>query len=296
MKRLVFLLALSLLVARPTCAQTQAPPDLEAYRQAIDDALALVEDGAAAPAADLLAGITAVELPGSEIVPVDHGAFVRALRADEPDLDAVAARLAALRAELDDWPVGTVAPDAFDKLAAVLARSEFQPPPKVELDWLSKLLDWLPDLPSVPFLGEALLIGAIVALAAVVAYFASGLWGSFVARAEVDDESLAGVVLTSGQALSRSRERAQAGDYRTAVRLLYLSTLLLLEERNLLRYDRTLTNREYLRQVADRPDLAGELRPVVDTFDEVWYGQIEPDAERYEAYTHQVDHLHEVAE
>lgn len=86
-----------------------------------------------------------------------------------------------------------------------------------------------------------------------------------------------------------------AGDYRTAVRLLYLSTLLLLEERKLLRYDRTLTNREYLRQVADNPSLVGALRPVVDTFDEVWYGQVEPDAGGYEAYARQVDRVREEA-
>ena len=184
---------------------------------------------------------------------------------------------------LTNWPTCWPAPSS-------------RPASAVELDWLSKLFDWLPDLPPVPFLGDLLLISAAVVLAAVVGYFASGLWGSFVAQAELDEAGLAGAALTSGQALSRSREMAQAGDYRTAVRLLYLSTLLLLEERHLLRYDRTLTNREYLRQVADHPDLAGELRPVVDTFDEVWYGQVEPDAERYDAYARQVDHLREVAE
>jgi hypothetical protein len=88
---------------------------------------------------------------------------------------------------------------------------------------------------------------------------------------------------------------AIAGDYRVAVRLLYLSTLLLLEERKLLCYDRTLTNREYLGQVADNPSLGEALRPVVDTFDEVWYGQVEPDAGGYEAYARQVDRVREEA-
>lgn len=296
MKRLVFLLALALLTALPACARAQAPVSPDAYRQTLDEALALVEAGEPARAAERLAGIVAVALPGGDTAPVDHGAFVRALRADEPDLDAVAERLAALRAELDAWPAGVVAPDAFDKLADVLARPEFQPRQPVELDWLSELFDWLPDLPPVPFLGDLLLLAAVVVLTAVVGYFASGWLGTFVAQAEVDEMGPEGVPLTANQALSRSREMAQAGDYRTAVRLLYLSTLLRLEERNLLRYDRTLTNREYLRQVADHPSLAGELRPVVDTFDEVWYGQVEPDAERYEAYAHQVDRLREVSE
>ncbi len=295
MKRLAFLAAV-LLLGSVGLVHAQAPVSPDAYRLAIDEALVLVQAGRPARAADRLAKVTAVALPGGETAPVDHGAFLRALRADEPDLDALAAQLAALRAELDAWPAGAVAPGAFETLADVLARPEFQAPRRVELDWLSKWLDWLPDLPSVPLLGDLLLLGAVVALAAIVAYFGSGLAGTFVAQAEVDEMGPEGVPLTASQALSRSRQMAQAGDYRTAVRLLYLSTLLRLEERNLLRYDRTLTNREYLRQVADHPALAGELRPVVDTFDEVWYGQVEPDAERYEAYARQVERLREVSE
>ena len=134
-----------------------------------------------------------------------------------------------------------------------------------------------------------------VLIAGVVAYIAAGLWGSFAAQAEVEAEGAGAEPLTAGQALARSREMAVAGDYRTAVRLLYLSTLLLLEERKLLRYDRTLTNREYLGQVADDPSLGEALRPVVDTFDEVWYGQVEPDAAGYEAYARQVDRVREEA-
>jgi hypothetical protein len=42
------------------------------------------------------------------------------------------------------------------------------------------------------------------------------------------------------------------GDYRTAVRYLYLSLLLLLEEHGLLRYDRPLTDREYLQASRSR--------------------------------------------
>jgi hypothetical protein len=274
--------------------------DLDEYRQAIDRALALVEEEEPHQAADLLAEITLVALPGGETVPVDHSWFVAVLRSDEPDLAAVSARLAALSRELEAWPIRQPAPDAFEKLTAILARPEFQSQPRVDLspllERLSELLDFLPDLSAVPWLGSLLLIGTVVVLAGIVAYFAAGLWGSFAAQAEVDEEGAEAGRLSASQALDRSREMAKAGDYRTAVRLLYLSTLLMLEERNLLRYDRTLTNREYLRQVAANSSLEGALRPVVDTFDEVWYGQVEPDSVRYEAYAHQVDQVREVKE
>jgi len=288
---------LVVLIAWPVGAQLP-PPGLEAYRQALDRAVELLGQDEPDRAADLLADITAVTLPSGEVIPVDHSWFIQALRSDGPGPTVVTARLSTLRDELEAWPVVAPAPDAFDRLAEVLARPEFQSPRSPDLDflseWLSKLRSFLPALPAVPWLGNLLLLAAAVVLAGVVAYFAAGLWASFVAQAEADQQGAEDVPLTSGQALSRSREMARAGDYRTAVRLLYLSTLLLLEERNLLRYDRTLTNREYLHQVAANPALVRKLRPVVETFDEVWYGQVEPDAGRYEAYARQVEQVREV--
>jgi hypothetical protein len=301
---LLALLAAGPAAALPSHARHEDPGGetltLADYAGAIERALDLAEGGDVAGAAGLLASITAVALPGGEVMPADHGEFIAALEADEPDLDAVASRLAALRHELDAWPRTTVAPGAFEALAEVLARPEFQPERTPDVsplrDWLNSLLARLPDLPPMPWLRHLLVIGGLAVLTGVVAYLVTGLMGSFVAQAEVDEGRAGAIPLTAGQALSRSREMAQAGDYRTAVRLLYLSTLLLLEERDLLRYDRTLTNREYLRQLAVRPTLAGALRPVVDTFDEVWYGETEPGADEYEAYAEQVERLREVAE
>ena len=75
--------------------------------------------------------------------------------------------------------------------------------------------------------------------------------------------------LTADAALQRAQTFSAGGDYRTAVRYLYLSTLLLLEERGLFRYDRSLTNREYLRRVAHDPTLSAILQDVVEVFDRV---------------------------
>ena len=85
MRRLSALAALLwlLLTGVSASAQEQPPPSLEAYRQTIDQALALVRRDEAGQAADLLASVTAVALPGGETMPVDHDWFVRALRVDE---------------------------------------------------------------------------------------------------------------------------------------------------------------------------------------------------------------------
>jgi hypothetical protein len=97
--------------------------------------------------------------------------------------------------------------------------------------------------------------------------------------------------LTATRALRRAEALAGGGDYRTAVRYLYLSALLLLEENGLLRYDRSLTNREYLRSVADFPELAAALRRVVEVFERVWYGYELLDEPAYRRYTTWVKEL-----
>ena len=105
------------------------------------------------------------------------------------------------------------------------------------------------------------------------------------------EEDLGGESLTADSALRRAQEFSGGGDYRTAVRYLYLSTLLRLEERGLLRYDRSLTNREYLQRVAHDPDLSTVLRDVVDVFDRVWYGYQPLDAPAYQRYATAVEAL-----
>jgi hypothetical protein len=75
------------------------------------------------------------------------------------------------------------------------------------------------------------------------------------------------------------------------VRYLYLSSLLLLEERDLIRYDRSQTNQEYLRSVAGRPELAVILQDVIDVFDRVWYGFQSLDSRAYAQYQARVEQL-----
>ena len=77
------------------------------------------------------------------------------------------------------------------------------------------------------------------------------------------------------------------------MRYLYLAALLRLDERGLLRYDRALTNREYLERVRENPALRERLRPIVDTFDRVWYGHAQLDAEGFAEYRARVRALDE---
>ena len=101
----------------------------------------------------------------------------------------------------------------------------------------------------------------------------------------------AGEPLTAARALQQAQNLSTAGDYRNAVRYLYLASLLRLDERGLLRYDRSRTNREYLRSIDEKPELASNLKDVIDVFDEVWYGYQPLDKSSYEHFVDRVSDL-----
>jgi hypothetical protein len=128
----------------------------------------------------------------------------------------------------------------------------------------------------------------------VIVYLLRGLRRGMVADARASDDDPEGN-LTAKTALDQAGGLARGGDYRTAVRYLYLSALLWLDERNILRYDRALTNREYLERVRDNPALRARMAPIVETFDRVWYGHLPIDAESFAAYRRQVEELRQDA-
>ena len=102
-----------------------------------------------------------------------------------------------------------------------------------------------------------------------------------------------GEPLTSEDAFEKAQALSRGGDYRSAVRYLYLSSLLLLDERGLLRYDRTKTNREYLRSISRSPGLAKPLGEVIEVFDDVWYGYHSLEEETFKHYSDRVQELKE---
>lgn len=77
---------------------------------------------------------------------------------------------------------------------------------------------------------------------------------------------------TSKGALDEAAKLAGSGDFRSALRLVYLAALLRLDDANLIRFDRTGTNWEYLALLRAKPDVYNLLRPVTITFDRKWYG------------------------
>ncbi len=88
---------------------------------------------------------------------------------------------------------------------------------------------------------------------------------------------------TAAHARAAAAEAAAGGDYRRAIRYRYLATMMSLDEADRLRFDRALTNLEHLRRAPAH--LREALRPLVLTFDRVWYGGSPASAADYQQYT-----------
>jgi hypothetical protein len=246
--------------------------------------------------------LTSVVLPDGRVMTVDHSYLVSLLRDPAPNLARIDQLLAALLTERESLVQGQFNVDDRDALNRILAQPEFQwkeqnveqPSALVklwqriqqELERLSRML--------LGFEGSNYVfgIGAVLLLVAGLLFLLRNLLFGFVAEARLAPHTQTGdEVLTADTALKRAQNLSHGGDYRSAVRYLYLSALLLLEERGLLGHDRTKTNREYLRSVSDQPELEIPLRSVVEVFDRVWYGYQPLDDQDYQYYERQVGKL-----
>lgn len=202
---------------------------------------------------------------------------------------------------------GQTQPEEHDRALAlleeILERPEFQWQDQqqslLERLWerlFPFLVRLLPDSVS----GERLLVLLLAALG-LLATAASLTYAARRFRREMtpdaaSDPSLAGArARDSEQALHKAQHHSQHGDYRLALRYLYLSTLLLLNERGMIQYDRTRTNREYLQSVAHHPRLKDTLQEMVEIFDHTWYGLAAPDAQTYARFENMVRDLRRVS-
>ena len=320
LRSLIIFLVCGLLLA-PAPARASSIP-LDEYWQRLAQTRTLIDDletaSLEAPASPEEAGIqleaaatdwaaiTSVTLPTGEIVPVDHSYLVTQLRHTPPDLAHLKQLFATLAAAQKTWSASQHTAADLESLTKILTRPEFQwqtnQPSLLDLLWekiretLWRFLSWLlPDSVALSLSTEGfgyLISGlAAVLMVAALAYMVYSLALNFAAETEVLDENAPAEILTADLALKRAHTLSAAGDYRTAVRYLYLSALLVLDERGLLRYDRSLTNREYLKTVAHLPEVAAILGEVVEVFDRVWYGYQPLDATGFNQYAARVAEL-----
>ncbi len=300
----------SLFLVPPQAAAQDQPPDLPAYAGLVRQAFAAAQRSdrlGLEEVAGQLVATHSVRLPGGKSIPVDNSWLGEALKGDDPDLQAISARLGAILDALAQ-PESSAPPDARERLKQILDNPPFKQPAadpnagrwwRDFWEWVGRVLEALlrPVGTAASSSGETLgwvilAIGGLL-LAAVIGYLLLGLRRNMAAEARAADDDPE-ARLTARTALDQAGEIARGGDYRAAMRYLYLSALLWLDERDLLRYDRALTNREYLDRLRDNTALRERLRPVVETFDQVWYGHAPLDAQSFAAYRAQVEALRDV--
>jgi hypothetical protein len=255
--------------------------------------------------ADQWQAITLVEVDG-ELIPLDNSYLIKLLRAEDPQLQQIDGILAALQAEHEAQNPGSFSTSDLNSLHTILARPEFawaQQTPNPLTVWIQKLLDAFNALLNRIFGNEPISIStntltlaviASILLIIVLIFVYRTLFNDFIKETQLGmDEEQDGEPLTSEAAFDRAQILSKGGDYRSAVRYLYLSSLLLMDERGILRYDRSKTNREYLRSVANSPELAKPLGDVIEVFDNVWYGYHSLEEETFKKYSDRVEELKE---
>ena len=254
--------------------------------------------------------VTAVEFPDQSVMAVDPSYLVAVLKQDSPDLKRLVSLMDALLKAHDDFPKKIFTVQDVEPLKEILARPEFQwqeaQPAAKTPEWIQRILDAIAEImnrisygiQNGIYYGRVPLVVAAVLVFILSLYFITrNLSRSLVREAELaaengDDDAL----MTSKGAMQRAQSLSGQGDYRNAVRYLYLSSLLILDEHGVLRYDRSRTNREYLRSVSSKPELSKPLSDVIDVFDRVWYGFDSVDEETYQSYVKHVDELREKKE
>jgi hypothetical protein len=252
--------------------------------------------------------VVRVSLPDGKLTSVNPGLLVDQLDQVHPDWKGLHALLAQMKAsQARETLVPFSAADA-QAVQAILARPEYNwdadaqqnPIQRFFADLWQKFTDFLNRLiPQnglpVDFDLRPIFTLAVSLVLLLVFYFSfQGIFRELVQEANLEEESRGEESLTAAQAMQRAQGSAENGDRRLAVRYLYLSALFLLEERGLLRYDRSQTNREYLRSIQEHPQLAVILQEMIEVFDRVWYGYRSIDRDSYAHYVEQVNRLKEL--
>ena len=294
--------------------ESEATIELAAYQQLIEQAAAELmqpsaDDDVVAHWQQQLASVNRVRLPDGAVVTPRP---LLGLPDDDP-LPSPAVARARVTAVLDQL-LSTSSDRTAARLASledVLARAEFSQPETLWQRfqrWLAQVLarflpDAMPDPTSNGALrtiaraaGWLIALAGILLLAWLLSFWLQALLANFVphaAKRRAGDG--VGDLPSSAQAARVvAAEHAGSGDYRQAVRHLYLAALLSLDERGLVRFERSLTNREVLARTPEDATLRTHLEPVIATFDRIWYGVQEPDHETFETYRHEVDELDQI--
>ncbi len=330
MRALLLLALCGIALGFPPLTARAADVDLPTYVQRLTtarDALAQAQALAGAPrdaaiqrARDALAGIDGVTVDGTRY-PAPHAEALAALRRSPPDTERAGTQLAALRSLLADEQAAMPDAQAPQKLATVLSDRAFHAAaPNLVQKQAIRLQSWIGEqlrrlfqplartrTPTVPpgtpgagplarllsLLGSPALLMLIALLIAAAIIILRLRWRRKRAKRTADEE--VAPPRTAAEWRQQADLLAARGEYRAAVRALFLGTLTELDERRLVAFDPALTDREYLREAQRQQAwLIEPLRPFVRLVEAIVYADAPCRAAEYDrarAFTDDVRRL-----
>lgn len=285
-------LALSILGAGTTPSLAQYRQAVHAQRIALDRAATRPNHVVLARVRSRLQVLASVTLPDGSVVHTDLPLLAGTLiGSDRTSVRLAAAQLDEVDDALHRSPRSAVSRRDLAALDAVLRDSRFHParPPWAAVtDKIAQLqeriLQWLlVQLTENRGSTGVFALLLLLAIAGTGYLLARGALGRMVIDSSAEDDDSTPTSSASAEAYARSH--TAAGDYREALRYLFLGTLLALQERGALELRPGTTNREYITALraesGDQPSWAA-LSELVDTFDRVWYGHAPINAAQYE--------------
>jgi hypothetical protein len=152
-------------------------------------------------------------------------------------------------------------------------------PPR-ERNWLDRLLSAIATSPALKLILYSLLVAAILyAVYQVMVvnnfFIFSGRRGKKNSKEESDD------LLDNINLDQKINEAVTSKNYRQAIRFMYLKTLKMLSDNNVITLHAKSTNQDYIRQMYKHDDLA-QFRHLTRIYEYVWYGEFHPSDAQFE--------------
>jgi uncharacterized protein DUF4129 len=95
--------------------------------------------------------------------------------------------------------------------------------------------------------------------------------------------------LTASDLMAKANELAVEGDFRTAIRRVYIALLLELEMRGKLPLHPAKTNRDYLNDMRSQPEVFMTFSTMTGAFERTWYGERGATEEEYSGFVSEYD-------
>ena len=302
-------------------ALAQVQNALARQTQAVQHGIVMVASQSAYEVATrVLTPINSVESTGQASQPVDASLLLASIRTAGTtgtvkqrvaSLHAVIMQVAVLRQDMTVPRASGAPADAEAAARAVLSARiyDYEPlPPPSLLDrfsgWLERMLNRMfrrHASPSIPHVGLGFVKGIVIilltgAFALLVAVLVQWLRRrtALPQPLALDETEAALVEARDTDSLKAlAEQKARLGDYRLALRFVYLALLVTLDTNGVLRFDRSKTNWEYLRSLraSGRADVYDAMTPLTREFDRIWYGFANADASDYARALTQYDAL-----